>query len=145
RSSGFVQVPEAEEALGIRQETAFARVLDDGWLAAGQVAEGPVADPCVCEGHADRLRAAELSPRPLDVGAVLLRRRAHLPGLADLPPEGFQTVPPVFVVLGQTDGQLEPHGRPGREVFVFQERDVLLLVDGPSLELKCAAPPVGDY
>ena len=89
RPSGFVQAPEAEEALGIRQEAAFARVLDDGRLAAGEVAEGPVADPCVCESHADRLRAAELSPRPLDVCAVLLRRRAHLPGLADLPPERF--------------------------------------------------------
>src|SRR5438445_9657565 len=125
RQSGFVQVPEAEETLGMRQEAAFARVLDDGRLAAGQVAEGPVADPCVCEGHADRLRAAELSPRPLDVCAVLLRRRAHLPGLADLPPEGFQTRPPMFVLLGQADGQLKPYGRPGREVLIFQERDVL--------------------
>src|SRR5437867_776744 len=95
-------------------------------------------------GRADRLRAAELSPRPLDVCAVLLRRRAHLPGLADLPPEGFQKGPPVFVVLDQADGQLKPYGRPGREVLVFQERDVLLLIDGLSPELECAAPPVGD-
>src|SRR5438046_9874037 len=86
RPSGFVQVPEAEEALGIRQQAAFARVLDDGRLAGGQVAEGPVADPCVCEGHADRLGAAELSPRPMDVCSVLLRRRAYLPALGDLPP-----------------------------------------------------------
>src|SRR3989442_9533657 len=86
RPDSLVQVLEAEESLGIRQEAAFARVLDDGRLAAGQVAEGPVADPCVCEGHADRLRAAELSPRPLDVRAVLLLRRAHLPDLANLPP-----------------------------------------------------------
>src|SRR2546427_6103389 len=107
RLSGFVQVPEAEEAPGIRQEAAFAGVLDDGRLAAGQVAEGPVADPCVYEGHAHWLRTTELSPRPLDVCAVLLRRRAHLPGLANLPPEGFQTGSPIFVVLGQADGQLK--------------------------------------
>src|SRR5438046_10100839 len=87
RPSGFVQVPEAEEALGIRQQAAFARVLDDGRLAAGQVAEGPVADPCVCEGDADGLGAAELSPRPLDVCAVLLRRSANLAGLEALTPE----------------------------------------------------------
>src|SRR5438445_3792 len=74
----------------------------------------------------------------------LLPRRAHLPGLADLAPEGFQTGPPMFVVLDQADCQLKPYGRPGREVLVFQERDVLLLVDGLSPELECASPPVGD-
>src|SRR5207247_8087349 len=56
----------------------------------------------------------------------------------------FETRTTGSLVLAQPDGQLEPYGRPGRQVFVFQERDVLLLVDGPSLELKCAAPPVGD-
>ena len=50
----------------------------------------------------------------------------------------------MFVVLDQADGQLKPYGCPGREVLVFQERDVLLLVDGLSPELECASPPVGD-
>src|SRR5207302_4245370 len=125
-------------------EAAFARVLNDGRLATGQVTEGTVANPGVCEGHAGWLRAAELAPRSLDVGAVLLRRRAHLPGLADLPSERLQTSSPVFVALGQADGQLEPHGRPGRERLVFQERDTLLLADGLSLEFEFAFPPVGD-
>src|SRR5207249_9707336 len=51
---------------------------------------------------------------------------------------------PLLVALGQTDGQLEPYGGLGGKVLVFEEGDVLLLVDDPSLELERAAPPVGD-
>src|SRR5207245_8612161 len=135
---------EAEETLSIGQDAARAGVLHDSGLSAREVAEGSVADPCVRERHTGGLHAAELASRLLDVRAVPLGRRTDLPGLADLPSERFHSGTPLFVVLGEADGELKPCGRPRGKVRIFEERDVLLLVDGPTLELKCAAPPVRD-
>src|SRR5213075_1366054 len=89
RPDRLVHVAEAEEALGIRENAALSAVLDDGGLSAGEVAEGSVADPGVREGHAARLHAAELASRLLDVCAILLGGRAHIPGLADPPSKRF--------------------------------------------------------
>src|SRR3989454_11446245 len=58
----LVHVSEAKEPPSIRKDAAVARVLDDGRLAAGPVAEGPLADPRAGQGHGCRLRAAELAP-----------------------------------------------------------------------------------
>src|SRR5439155_3681618 len=144
RPDRFVHVAEAEETFVVGQDAARARVLDHRRLAPGAIAERPVAVPRVREGYAGQLRAAELPSRLLDVRAVPLERRGHLPGLADPPSERFHAGTPLLVALGQADGQLEPYGGLGGKVLVFKEGDVLLLVDDPSLELERAAPPVGD-
>src|SRR5881409_1694373 len=84
-SGGLVDRGEAEHAFPVDEVGARARVLYHHRLAAGQVAERPVADPGVLELHARRLRAAELAARPLDVGAIGLRAARDLPGVPDTP------------------------------------------------------------
>src|SRR5439155_19661273 len=94
RAYGLVDGPEPEEAFGIGQEAAGARVLYHGGLPARQVAGGAVADPPGGEPHVGRFGATELAARVLDVRAVLLRRRAHIPGLPEPPAEGLQARAP---------------------------------------------------
>src|SRR5262249_45021721 len=75
RAHRLVLRAEAKESACVGQEPARARVLDDGRLPAGQVAERPVADPCVLQAPAGRLGATELAARTLDVALVVPRGR----------------------------------------------------------------------
>src|SRR6266481_991355 len=84
RAHRIVERAEAKETLGFGQDPARPGVLDDGRLSAGEIAEGPVADPSVREMDAGGIRAAELAPRLLDVAPVLPRGRGHLPRFADV-------------------------------------------------------------
>ena len=119
-------------------------MLNDGGLAARQVAEGAVAHPRGLKGDVRGLRTAELATRSADVGAVVFRGRGHLPGLSK-PPAGRLHLPPVvLVVLREAHRELESSRCPRRELLVFREGNVLLLVDCPSPELEFTSPPVGD-
>src|SRR5438552_3134711 len=55
----FFERGKPEQSFTVGQERARAGVLHDGWLAAGEIAERPVADPGVLERHTGRLRTAE--------------------------------------------------------------------------------------
>src|SRR5207302_7679924 len=103
----LVHVPEPEEAVGIGQKAAGTRVLYHSRLPAGQIAGSAVADPTGRQFDVGWLGATELASRSLDVGAVLLRRRADLPGLTNLPAQGFQTGAPFLVVAPEADSVLE--------------------------------------
>src|SRR6266581_4382896 len=98
RAHQIVHVPEPEEAVGIGQKAAGTRVLYHGRLPAGQIAGSAVADPTGRQFDVGWLGATELASRSLDVGAVLLRRRADIPGFTNLPAQGFQTGAPFLVV-----------------------------------------------
>src|SRR5207249_6882415 len=135
--------PEAKEAFGLR-EAARPGVLHHGWLAAGQVADRTVAGPAVDELGAVRLDTTELPPRSLDVGAVLFGCPAHIPRLADPPPQGFEARLPLVEVLAEAHGQLELRGGPGLEIRVFEERGPLVVGERHSLELERSSPPVRD-
>src|SRR5438128_5731778 len=103
RAHRLVHVPEPEEAVGIGQKAAGTRVLYHGRLPAGQIAGRAVADPTRRQFDVGWLGATELTSRSPDVGAVLLRRRADIPGLTNLPAQGFQTGAPFLVVASEAD------------------------------------------
>src|SRR5258708_10673678 len=90
---GLRQRREAEDPFPVRKEGTWARILDHRRLPAGQVAEGPVADPGVLEPHAGGLAAAELAARALDVRVVHLGGPGDLEGMADVPAVALHAVP----------------------------------------------------
>src|SRR5438093_2285488 len=67
---GLQRRDEAEYALAVREERAWAGVLDDDRLAAGQVTDRSVADPGGLELDVGRLGATELAARTLDVRLI---------------------------------------------------------------------------
>src|SRR5438477_11814423 len=81
RAHRLVHVPEPEEADGIGQKSARTRVLYHGRLPAGQIAGSAVADPTGRQSDVGWRRGTAHTSRSLDVGAVLLRPRADIPGL----------------------------------------------------------------
>src|SRR5205823_876136 len=119
---------EPEEARGVGQEPARAGVLDDRRLAAGQVAEGPVADPGILEPDARGLRAAELPPRGTDVVAVAPGGGRDRVGVADAPAPRLERATLLLLVrleakllVGpEAERQLQRRADPARQV---QERD----------------------
>src|SRR2546423_14807102 len=129
RAHRLVHVPEPEEAVGIGQKAAGTRVLYHGRLPAGQIAGGTVADPTGRQFYVDWLGAAEFTSRSLDVGAILLRRRADIPGLTNLPAQGFQTGAPFVVVASEADCVLEGDRGVSRQFLVLHECGKLLSTD----------------
>src|SRR5215475_6371701 len=127
RAHCFVHGAEPEEALAVGQKATRSGVLDDRGFSAREIAEGAIADPCVRKLDVTGLHAAELPPRSLDVGAVLLRRRADIPCLAKLPPERLEARLPLRALLAQAHGQLELRGGPRGEGRVFEKCHVLLV------------------
>src|SRR5213079_3641345 len=107
RAHRLVHVPEPEEAVGIGQKAAGTRVLYHGRLPAGQIAGSAVADPTGRQFDVGWLGATELSSRSLDVGAVLLRRRAHVPGIPEPPAERLQARAPLLEEAPEADRLLE--------------------------------------
>ena len=144
RTGGVVEAPKPEQAFRVRQDPAGARVLHDGGPAAREVAERAVAHPRGLESDEGRLRAAPLATGSADVRAIVVRGRAHVPGLPKSPALGLHQPAVLLVVFGEAQGQLELDGRPGGEVDVLQERDPLLVTVGDAVELEVPAPPVGD-
>src|SRR5205814_2963283 len=96
RAHRLVHVPEPEEAVGIGQKAAGTGVLYHGRLPAGQIAGRAVADPTGRQFDVGWLGATELTSRSLDVGAVLLRRRADIPGIPDPPAARLQARAPLL-------------------------------------------------
>src|SRR2546422_10961919 len=76
----FVQIPEPEEPIGIGQEAARAGMLNDGGLSTRQIADGPVADPAGLQRYVGRFGTTELSPRLLNVRAVVIGGGGNVPG-----------------------------------------------------------------
>src|SRR2546425_4240858 len=107
RAHRLVQVPEPEEAVGIGQKAAGARVLYHCRLPAGQIAGSAVADPAGRQFDVGRLGTAELTSRSLDVGAVLLGRRADSPGLPELPAQRLQARTPFLIYVSEADRELK--------------------------------------
>src|SRR6266705_3188967 len=91
RAHRLVHVPEPEEAVGIGQKAAGTRVLYHGRLPAGQIAGSAVADPAGPQFDVGWPGATEIPSPSLDVRAILLKRPADIPSLANLPAPGFQT------------------------------------------------------
>src|SRR6266851_5737914 len=81
----LIKTREAKQSSIIWQEPAGAGVLNDGGLAARQVAERPITDPCVLQSHARRLDAAKLTERLLYVFLVPPRSPRNGPGVPYLP------------------------------------------------------------
>src|SRR2546422_321619 len=125
----LVQVPEPEEAVGIGQKAAGARVLYHCRLPAGQIAGSAVADPAGRQFDVGRLGTAELTSRSLDVGAVLLRRRAHVPGIPEPPAERLQARAPLLEEAPEADRLLEGDRGVSRQVRVLQECGNLISAD----------------
>src|ERR1051325_622298 len=89
---------EAEHPFTVRQEGTRSRVLDHHGLAAGEITERTVADPGRAELHVGRFRAAEFSPRALNVCLVLFGSVRDFAGLA-YPPSPFFELPAFFLVF----------------------------------------------
>src|SRR6266404_821086 len=81
----LIETRKAKQSSIIWQESAGAGVLNDGGLAARQVAERPIADPCVLQSHARRLDAAKLTERLLYVFLVPPWSSRYGPGVPYLP------------------------------------------------------------
>src|SRR2546422_4776725 len=96
RAHRLVHVPEPEEAVGIGQKAAGTRVLYHGRLSAGQIAGSAIADPTGRQFDVGWRGATEFTSRSLDVVAVLLRRRAHVPGIPEPPAERLQARAPLL-------------------------------------------------
>src|SRR2546426_366842 len=125
----LVHVPEPEEAVGIGQKAAGTRVLYHGRLPAGQIARSAVADPTGRQFDVGWLGATELTSRSLDVGAILLRRRADIPALTNLPAQGFQIGAPFLIVASEADCLLEGNRGVSRQLRVLQECGNLISAD----------------
>src|SRR5205814_3110330 len=80
---------EAKQAFRVGQKSARTRVLHNGRLAAGQVAQRPVADPRVLKIGTRGLGATELAARPLNVRPVRLGAARDLSRMAYPPPVTF--------------------------------------------------------
>src|SRR6266480_1546426 len=129
RAHRLVHGPEPEEAVGIGQKAAGTRVLYHGRLPAGQIAGRAVADPTGRQLDVGWLGATELSSRSLDVGAVLLRRRAHVPGIPEPPAERLQARAPLLEEAPEADRLLEGDRGVSRQVRVLQECGKLISAD----------------
>src|SRR5207245_9138896 len=112
---------EPKQALGGRQVAAGTRVLNHRRLAAGQVTGGAVADPARPQLDVGRLGATELTPRLLDVSAVLLGRRAHVPGIPEPPAERLQARAPLLEEAPEADRLLEDDRGESWQVRVLQK------------------------
>src|SRR5439155_16184544 len=137
----LLEITKAEQTRRVGEEQARTRVLNDGRLATGQVAEGTIAEPGVLQADARGLGAAEFATGCLDVVPVVPRgardsqRFAHTPTAV----AQYRLVRP-----RARDRQLEGHRRAPGEV---QERKkAVALPVGVVLapEVHPSAPPAGD-
>src|SRR5919201_5212005 len=123
---------------------AGSGMLDHGGFSTGEITERAVAGPAVHELRTIGFDAAEFTARPLDVIAVLLGRGAHVPRLANPPPQRLETRSPLVDLLPEADGQLESCRGPGRQRRVLEERGPLVVGERLPLELESPSPPVRD-
>src|SRR5438093_10994055 len=140
----LVHVPEPEEVVGIGKKAAGTRVLYHGRLPAGQIAGSAVADPTGRQFNVGGLGTTELTPRLLDVGAVLLGRRAHVPSIPEPPAERLQARAPLLEEAPEGDRLLEGDRGESRQVRVLQEPNQLVVAQVPAAELSRPTPPMGN-
>src|SRR5438046_6428673 len=74
-------------------------MLNDHGLPARQIADRPIADPGVLQPDEERLRAAPLAPRALEVGLVVPGAARDFAGIAHPPAVPLEETP-VFAVAG---------------------------------------------
>src|SRR6266567_3962742 len=140
----FARRGEAEQPLAVRQERTWPGVLHHRRLAAGEVADRPVADPGVLEFQARPLRATELAPRLLEVGLIRLRRVGDFARRPDAPTSFLQ----VALLLGiffrpQIQSQFQRLGGQPRQVRKFQEGHSLgILINFVSIHDPVIGVPV---
>jgi hypothetical protein len=82
---GFLHGAEHQQAFAGRQLVADPCVLDQRGLAAGEVADGAIADPAAARRHVHLLRDAELGAGRLDVLLIVFRRLNDFCGIHKLP------------------------------------------------------------
>src|SRR5206468_8774692 len=111
-------------------------------LPASQITDGAVTDPTGRQFDVGRLGTAELTSRSLDVGAVLLGRRADIPGIPELPAQRLQARPPLLVDMSEADRELEGDGGVTRELGVLQEPGPFVVTETLAAEAHGPAPPV---
>src|SRR2546430_7450411 len=153
-SSSLPERGEAEHALAVGQVRTRARVLHDGWLPARQVAQRAVADPGILKTHAGRLGRAELTTRPLDVGAVGLGAARDLSRVTH-PPAMLLEAHPVLRVLHslleaclalriaieEAQRELEGLIRVAGQVHELEKRDPLRVVEEDGLPILIHLEP----
>src|SRR5437879_1053376 len=98
-------------------------------LPASQITDGAVTDPTGRQFDVGRLGTTELTSRSLDVGAVLLRRRAHVPGIPEPPAQRLQARAPLLEEAPEADRLLEGDRGVSRQVRVLQECGKLISAD----------------
>src|SRR2546423_12896425 len=141
RARRLVHVPEPEEAVGIGQKAAGTRVLHHGRLPAGQIAGSAAADPTRRQFDVGWLGSTELASGSLDVGAVLLRRPAHVPGIPEPPAEPLQARSPLLEEAPEADRLLEGDRGVSRQERVLPECGNLISADLLAAQAHLSAPP----
>src|SRR5207247_8104564 len=76
---------ETKHSSSVGEERAWPGVLHHHGFAAGEVADGAIADPAGLQFDVGRLRTTELAARMLDIGLIHLRRRRDFARVPDGP------------------------------------------------------------
>ena len=113
---GFAEIMEPEEPGGIGQVPAWPGVLDHGRLAAGEVAQSPVADPGVLQANAGWFHPAEFAAGILDVGLVAPGCSRHRARVADAPAACGQGLAIGCLARAQRERQFQRHLGSKRQV-----------------------------
>ena len=82
-----------------------ARLLSDHWLAGGEIAGAPLAEPTTTQAHVHILGHRELASRPPDIRAVTLQGLGDLIRIFDTPPVAFEHLHGSGIIYGQGQGK----------------------------------------
>src|SRR5439155_23245250 len=92
------------------------------------IADRPIADPGVLQTDEERLRAAPLTPRALDVGLVALGAARDLASVAHPPAVALEETPVFAVAVGEQERELEWLARHLGERHILEEGHPLVVV-----------------
>src|SRR5438132_11100569 len=124
-------------------------MLNDHGLPARQIADRPIADPGVLQPDEERLRAAPLASRALDVGPVALGAARDFAGIAHPPAVALEEAPVFDVTVGEQERELEWLARHLGERRILEEGHPFVVVGTDLLPVydhldPLAGPPSGD-
>src|SRR5206468_8072631 len=100
----------------------------DRRLPARQIADRPIADPGVLQPDEERLRAAPLAPRALDVGPVTFGAARDLAGIGHPPAVALEEAPVLDVAVGEQERELEWLAGHLGERRILEKGDPLVVV-----------------
>src|SRR5581483_3906002 len=113
----FGEIAESQKPATGGQMLAEAGVFGEHRPAAGEIGGAAVAEPAGVKLPVERLRAAELGARALDVFAILRRRARHPVGRCQTPAGALQKLAVAGMNVG---GKLERAAGLLRHVEIFQ-------------------------